>query len=337
MKADLSGQIHELMERGVHPATMADIKNQAPVRVSLLRRAAARSRLGYLHRPGRAMVGAVAGAVALVTIATTIGITSHSSPLHPAASQGAIKLLAEVADAAARQPTPHVRDSQYMYVETRAAVPDTPLVPLSSTPPPFPRHIHLKMITSQVWVPVNNVCRSGLERGMTASGHTSSSAFSAQQPGVKCPNIGGLNDPTYRLLQTLPTNPHALLAMIDRMERGHGPGPAQEAFVTIGDLLRNTIAPPKVAAALYRAAALIPGVILVPAATDAIGRHGVAVARIGPGVNGGVREELVFSRDTLQLIGERAVIARTGVTTTATAIITRAFADHRGQVPPGPH
>ena len=93
----------------------------------MLRRAAARSRSGHHRRPNRAIVGAVAGAVALVTIATAIGITSRSSPIPPPASQGAIKLLAEVAAAAARQPAPHVRDSQYMYVETRAAVPDIPL------------------------------------------------------------------------------------------------------------------------------------------------------------------------------------------------------------------
>ena len=220
-----------------------------------------------------------------------------------------------------------------MYVETTAAVPSLGLKPLSNKPRPFPRHIHLKMITSRVWVPVDNLCRSGLERGITGNGQVSSSTFSMRQPGVKCPNIGGLNDPTYRLLQTLPTNPHALLAMIYRIERGHGPGPDEEAFVTIGDLLRNTIAPPKVTAALYRAAALIPGVTFVPNATDAIGRPGVAVARIGPGVDGGVSEQLIFSRATWQLIGERTVIARTGVTTTATAIIARAFVDHRGQVP----
>ena len=170
-----------------------------------------------------------------------------------------------------------------MYVETTAAVPSLGLQPLSNKPRPFPRHIHLKMITSRIWVPVDNLCRSGLERGITGNGQITSSTFSLRQPGVKCPNIGGLNDPTYRLLQTLPTNPHALLAMIYRIERGHGPGPDQEAFVTIGDLLRNTIAPPKVTAALYRAAALIPGVTFVPNATDAIGRPGVAVARIGPG------------------------------------------------------
>ncbi|HEX9355855.1 MAG TPA: CU044_5270 family protein [Streptosporangiaceae bacterium] len=285
------------------------------------------------RRPRRAMLAAAAVTAGLAIIATVIGITLVGSPMRPAVDKGALQLLAKVADAAARQPAPHVRDSQFMYVETTAAVPSLRLLPLTNKPRSFPRHIHLKMITSQVWVPVDNLCRTGLERGITANGQISSSTFSGQQPGVKCPNIGWLNDPTYRLLQTLPTNPHALLAMIYRIERGHGPSPDQEAFVTIGDLLRNTIAPPEVTAALYRAAALIPGVTFVHNATDAIGRHGVAVGRIGPGVDGGVREELIFSRATLRLIGERTVIARTGVTTTATAIIARAFVDHRGQVP----
>jgi hypothetical protein len=354
MKADLTGQIHELMELGVRPATMTDIKSRAPVRMTVLQRATVRSRLAGSrlivapggspasrfgrviglgdrpHWPSRAIV---AGTAALAIVATVIGITLLGSPSRPAVDEGAVRLLAKVAGVAARQPAPYVRDSQYMYVETTAAVPSLGLKPLSNKPHPFPRHIHLKMITSRVWVPVDNLCRSGLERGITGNGQITSSTFSLRQPGVKCPNIGGLNDPSYRLLQTLPTNPHALLAMIYRIERGHGPGPDQEAFVTIGDLLRNTIAPPKVTAALYRAAALIPGVTFVPNATDAIGRHGVAVARIGPGADGGVREELIFSRATWQLIGERTVIARTGVTTTATAIIARAFVDHRGQVP----
>jgi hypothetical protein len=354
MRADLTRQIHELMELGVRPATMTDIKSRAPVRMTVLQRATVRSRLAGSrlivapggspasrfgrvigpgdrpHWPRRAIV---AGTALLAIIATVIGITLLGRPSRPAVDEGAVRLLAKVAGVAARQPAAHVRDSQYMYVETTAAVPSLGPQPLSNKPRPFPRHIHLKMITSRVWVPADNLCRSGLERGITGNGQITSSTFSLRQPGVKCPNIGGLNDPSYRLLQTLPTNPHALLAMIYRIERGHGPGPDQEAFVTIGDLLRNTIAPPKVTAALYRAAALIPGVTFVRNATDAVGRPGVAVARIGPGADGGVREELIFSRATWQLIGERTVIARTGVTTTATAIIARAFVDHRGQVP----
>src|SRR5215472_7243617 len=45
MKADLAGQIHELMETGIRPVTMADIETRAPVRMTALQRAAARSRL----------------------------------------------------------------------------------------------------------------------------------------------------------------------------------------------------------------------------------------------------------------------------------------------------
>jgi hypothetical protein len=356
MKADLTSQIHELMEHGVRPVSVADIESRVPVRMSARQRAVAGSRhagrrfladLGAPpaprpgrgtgldrrpHRPHRAVAAAVAAATGLAVVATVVSVTSAGGPTRQPVDSGAVQLLAKAAAAAARQPAVSVRDSQYMYVETTTAAPASPML-WTAKGQRFPRHLHLRITTSQVWVPVADVCRTGLERDITARGRPSGAPFSSQVPGMKCPNTGSLNDPTYRLLQTLPTSPHALLALIYRTEREHGPGPAQEAFVTIGDLLRNTIAPPKVTAALYRAAALIPGVTLVPHATDAIGRPGVAVGRIGPGVDGGVREELIFSKTTLRLIGERTVIARTGTTTTATAIIARAFVDHRGQVP----
>ena len=71
-----------------------------------------------------------------------------------------------------------------------------------------------------------------------------------------------MHDPTYRFLQSLPTDPHALLNLIEREMQGQQPGP-EEAFTTIGDLLGEAIAPPRVSAALYWAAALIPGVTVV--------------------------------------------------------------------------
>jgi hypothetical protein len=346
MKADLAGQIHELMERGMRPVTMADITSRAPVRMTALERvrsrrlstrlapapggsAASGSGRGGPRRPRRAILAAAAATAALAIAAAVVIVTSSGGPSRPVLDPGAVRLLAKAADTAARQPAPHVRDSQYMYIETTAAVTSAAPMDLGSTPPPVPRHFHLKLITSRVWVPVGHSCGPVYKRSASPNGKTSIQTYS----GAKCPGAGSLNDPTYRLLQTLPTNPHALLALIYRVERGHGPGPDQEAFVTIGDLLRNTIAPPQVAAALYRAAALIPGVTLIPHATDAIGRHGVAVGRIGPGIDGGIREALIFSRATWQLIGERTVIARTGTTTGATAIIDRAFVDHYGQIP----
>jgi hypothetical protein len=287
MKTDLAGQIHELMETGIRPVTMADIETRAPVRLTALRRAAVRSRLaasrlvpapggsaaprpdrgtgrrGNPRRLRRTILAATAAAACLAIAATAIAVASLGSPSRAAFDPGAVRLLANAADAAARQPAPHVRDSQYMYIETTTAGPSEVPRNLAATPPPVPRHVHLKLTTSRVWVPVGKSCAPTYKRSSSANGKTVIQTYS----GEKCAGIGSLNDPTYRLLQTLPTSPHALLALIYRVERGHGPGPNQEAFVTIGDLLRNTIAPPKVAAALYRAAALIPGVTLIPNAT----------------------------------------------------------------------
>jgi hypothetical protein len=278
-------------------------------------------------------------AVAAMTAALTAIIVTSQGGLPPARS-GAIRLLAKVAAAAARQATPRVRDSEYMFAETKEvswSLPGNlePFIMKGS----LPRDIRLRLeklrahkSTLQIWMPVSDVCRTGIERSIHSTGPAINWRFSAQGPGVKCPSIGGLNDGSYRLLQTLPTNPPVLLAMIYKVERGHGPSADQEAFVTIGDLLRDKIAPPKVAAALYRAAALIPGVTLVRHATDAIGRQGVAVAQTADGI----RTELIFSKKSLKLIGERTILAKIGISTYASAIIRQAFADHLGQVPPPP-
>ena len=137
-----------------------------------------------------------------------------------------------------------------------------------------------------------------------------------------------MNAPTYRFLQSLPTDPHALLSLIEREMEGQLPRP-EEAFTTIGDLLRESIAPPKVSAAIYRAAALIPGVTVVGSATDAIGRHGVAVAFTYQGT----RTEWIFSRQTLQYLGERDIDLANGATNGMSAITQRAFVDHVGQLP----
>jgi hypothetical protein len=137
-----------------------------------------------------------------------------------------------------------------------------------------------------------------------------------------------VNDPSYRFLQSLPTDPPALLSLIEQQMRGQQPRP-EEAFTTIGDLLHEAIAPPRVSAALYRAAALIPGVTVVADATDAIGRHGVAVALTYQGV----RSEWIFSKRTLIYLGERDIKIADGSTTGMSAILQRAFVNHAGQIP----
>jgi hypothetical protein len=74
-----------------------------------------------------------------------------------------------------------------------------------------------------------------------------------------------------------------------------------ETFVVVGDLLRESVAPPQIRAALYQVAADIEGVELIGDAVDAAGRPGIAVAM----THNGVRHELIFDPETAALLGER--------------------------------
>jgi hypothetical protein len=65
MKTDLGEQIHELMECGLRPVSMADIERRSPVRVTRARRAVARSGPGR----GRLILAAAAGIAACVALA----------------------------------------------------------------------------------------------------------------------------------------------------------------------------------------------------------------------------------------------------------------------------
>ncbi|MFI5740149.1 CU044_5270 family protein [Streptomyces anulatus] len=148
-----------------------------------------------------------------------------------------------------------------------------------------------------------------------------------------------LNSPSYDYLRTLPTDPNLLLKKIYDETGGMGNGPDQQAFSTIGDLLREQVVPPKLAAGLYRAAARIPGVVLVDDSVDAAGRHGVAIARTDEADGG--RTEWIFDRETYTYLGERTVQTRdvegieAGTVRGHTAVTDRAVVDAVKQRPAG--
>ncbi|MFD0573154.1 hypothetical protein ACFQ0T_32915 [Kitasatospora gansuensis] len=95
--------------------------------------------------------------------------------------------------------------------------------------------------------------------------------------------------------------------------------------------------PGKLAAALYQAAARIPGVVLVDSATDAAGRTGIAIARTNPA--SGSRDEIIFDRTSYAFLGERSVQitevsgVKPGTVTANTAVLKRAAADAPGVRP----
>ena len=276
-------------------------------------------RTARAHRPRRP-VWAAAGAGLLAAAAVTasvIGLTGH------AGSTGghitAAKLLSKIADVAAQAGGQNVANSQFEYIETKVSAG-------SPYGQPAPDQPHLR----QAWIPVADLCRPGLaiENGKRFSiSDKPSPDMAANGVHLKCPYLGTVNEPSYRLLQSLPTDPHTLLNLIYKDTAGAGQSRDQEAFTTIGDLLRESIAPPQVSAALFRAAALIPGVTVVPNAVDAA-RPGVAVSFS----SNGEKSEWIFDRQTSQMLGELDFV--NGTLTGKSAIITRAFVNHSGQVPP---
>lgn len=105
-----------------------------------------------------------------------------------------------------------------------------------------------------------------------------------------CFSIGPNND-----VNALSTDPRKLLVQMRRADGG--PRSAGEDFVHVGDFLRETDARPALRAALYRAAALIPGVRLLGTVRDHLGRSGLGVA---------YRDHaLIFDSQTAALMAEQ--------------------------------
>jgi len=144
---------------------------------------------------------------------------------------------------------------------------------------------------------------------------------------------------SYENLAKLPTDPDRLLEWI----RAHlaewqseGTTPDQQAFNTIGTILEEgPPLPAELAAALYQAAARIPGVVLVDKAEDAAGRTGIAVAR----EDDGARTEWIFDERSLTYLGVRKVQVKDtkwikpGMLLYTSAILQRGIVDERGERP----
>jgi hypothetical protein len=107
---------------------------------------------------------------------------------------------------------------------------------------------------------------------------------------------------TYKFLTTLPTSPATLRAWIYVHKNG-GQSADDQAWTDINDLLESTLTPPRLTAALFKVAATIPGATVVPYATDAAGRPGIAVSRF---IQGSTKDsELIFGARTYRLLGGR--------------------------------
>jgi hypothetical protein len=120
---------------------------------------------------------------------------------------------------------------------------------------------------------------------------------------MKLPTCGHVPDTVYTRLKRLPASESGMRAHLYSGPRTKNPA-AVDAWTKVGDLLRETYMPAAQRAALFKAAATIPGVKVTGGMTDAAGRRGIGVGL----VRFGVREDLVFDAKTFDLLGERGTV-----------------------------
>jgi hypothetical protein len=267
---------------------------------------------------GVAVVAAAAVAALVVTTAGPAGpaVRPYRQPA-AAAPDNAQLLLGRVALAADDQ-TVTVRDDQFIYSDTLAQY-------TSYT------KVNGKMVGQlqqpyheTLWLPVDNA-KTGVSRIGTKD-------YRDRTPG-------SITSPDYHFLQTLPTDPDRLLALL-RAAVAPDLKYAKAKHATADDLLwaqltslaTQPVMPPKLAAAVYQAAAKVPGITLVKDTTDASGRHGIGVSHHIPDVDD-VTQTWIFDPKTYQYLGEREVGTAGGSLHGLTALLSHGVVDQLGQLP----
>ncbi|PAZ14061.1 hypothetical protein CLM62_21655 [Streptomyces sp. SA15] len=249
-----------------------------------------------------------------------------------ATTKGVPQLLDRIALAAAEVDHPTVKPGQYIYIESKTATTFVKTVDDKSTLASHTLH------RRQVWESPDGTKGWLIDPAVNDSPEGETLSLPDEQGNTP---RAYLNSPSYDYLTKLTTNPDALLAKIYKETKGAGNSPDQQAFTTIGDLLGETYPPAKLYSALFKAAAKIPGVVLVDDAVDAVGRHGVAVARLDE--TSGQREEWIFDKKTHVFLGERSVqvnknsgedaLIKPGTVTFTSAIMNRAIVDGMKEAP----
>jgi hypothetical protein len=216
---------------------------------------------------------------------------------------------AEVRD---KPPLP-ARPGQFVYVESLVAYDNV------ASLEKHPTWVPPKEVNRKIWLAVDGVQPGLLREKAVKTGQGSGDVpLDANVP------------PAY--VTNLPTNPKAMRAWLYQ-DGNRNPRDA-EAWVKVGDTLREQYVTPAEQSAMFEAAATIPGTTLIKQA-DLAGRKGVAVTRL----NGQVRFDYIFDPVTYQFMGERVVVVGhlppypKGAVSAFTAQLRVAIVDKAGQLP----
>jgi hypothetical protein len=239
----------------------------------------------------------------------------------PTISARAAQILKRAALTARHQPILTARPSQFVFVETLEAGAEISVSRSGHTSVTILRDLR------EAWLSVSGT-RSGLLREQPRSSPLPGHPTGAWQTIT----LTGPQQPAY--LSGLPTSADAMLGYLYRNSQGQNP-PDQQAFITAGDLIRESYLRPASLAALFEAVAKIPGVMVVHGAVTVNGTRGIAVQRTFQGDS----YQLIFDPRTYAFIGERQVMVRAlpgikvGTVMDFTAVLRVAIVDHAGQQP----
>ncbi|MBI0299756.1 CU044_5270 family protein [Streptomyces sp. PRKS01-29] len=266
-----------------------------------------------LLRPALLMPAAALALAGALVVTFTGGGTSGDTTARP--RETATVLLDRIAGTAAKSDVKPVRQDQFVYVKSLTAGAEMKEDGSSRLEPLHEREIWKSQ-------QVKRITKTGEMR--EGGGYAPVHELGGSPAGI--------DRPTYQWLASLPTDPDALLEELYRMtEPDDGQEKAQAVFDQIGYLLGESVMPPENAAALYKAAAKIPGVTRHEDAVDAAGRHGVGIARVDK--RAWTATEWVFDRDSLAYLGVRSYrtkdvgAGRKGDVLEETAVLKRGIVD----------
>lgn len=254
---------------------------------------------------------AAAAIVAALVLTNVVGLAGWRGGAEPAAAEA----LGDAAAATIKTSDPVVGPGQYLKVSTQA------VYSVDGDDGTGRGAAYLASQNGQIYVPADHandwVWVRDPSRVVRTFGPASERAAAAVGGASNTPEIvraakGAWYNgrPTEWEFGSLPRDPQQLLNYIYRTTAGTGVSPDGEALVFIADTLRTGVVPADLRAALYKAAAGIPGVTITDRTATLDGHTGIAFGR---DEGNGVRQEIIIDPETGLLIGERQVLLRNGV------------------------
>ncbi|WP_328649530.1 CU044_5270 family protein [Amycolatopsis sp. NBC_00348] len=286
----------DLIRERAEAVGFATAEDLAPARARLV----AATRTGRPRRwfwaAGATTIGLAAAITAVVTLtpADRIGVGAGVANADP------VKVLTAAAGAALAEPATAPRPDQFLYVKTA-----------------LPEHR-----TREVWLSVDGT-RDGLIDGTKSAGCRDGKApvYGANNPKLEGTPEDCQPYPAYRA--DLPTTADAMFAYLEAHHSGEK-GDTNALGKDVVALAYEQALTPASYAALFAAAAKVPGLTALDHVTDGAGRPGVGITwPVPPGSSPEAKPEvLVFDPATHRFLG-----------TDSSAVVVKTFVDQAGQRP----